>query len=137
MSTNRILDSSNATLGVSNLAGGPNPTQVFTGVPIGAASDSTTGELGVKVHVISSVAPGGGGSEITPTMTLVTTSGSVAAGSRALTFVFSADYTGTVLGASIDGASTSSFNFPIPSGYTLGEVEYTVSTGNILIYQAA
>jgi len=73
----------------------------------------------------------GAGTQRTQTITLLTTSGTIAAGARGLTLIFSTDFTGTVGGVAFNGANDSSFTFPIPSGDTIGAVSYVVTTGSI------
>lgn len=70
---------------------------------------------------------------VTPTITTASTSGTVAAGSRGLTFVFSSTFTGTVLGATCAGATDSSLSIPAPPGTTLAAVAYIVSAGSVRI----
>lgn len=52
MHQNYILDTSNAALNVTNFFG-LKSTNTLTGLPLGALAGSATGELGVKVHVLS------------------------------------------------------------------------------------
>jgi hypothetical protein len=60
-----------------------------------------------------------------------TASGSVTAGARALTFIFSADFTGTMDGGAVSGASLESFNYFVPAGCTLPAIPYTVTAGSL------
>lgn len=59
---NKILTALNAALKVTNLFGSNvAPKDTLSGLPLGTPSDSTTGEIGVKVIVISGGGGGGGG----------------------------------------------------------------------------
>lgn len=79
----------------------------------------------------------GASTQRTPTITTVTGSGTVAAGSRKLTFVFSSDFAGSVLGATFSGPTDNSVTIDAPSGDTLGAVIYTVTAGSVRIIQIA
>lgn len=71
----------------------------------------------------------------TPSITLVTTSGSVAAGSRKATFIFSTDFTGTLLGVSYSGTTDAAQTLDPPTGEQSEAIAYTVITGSIRIVQ--
>lgn len=133
---NRILDVNNDPIALTGMAGAFDGIQQFAGLPLGTSADSASGELAVKVKVVSSVAPSSGTAR-TPTITLVSTDGSVAAGSRGLTLILSSDFAGTILGATFSGATTSSLTIPVPDGDTLGAVDYTISAGSMLIVRVA
>lgn len=75
------------------------------------------------------------GSARIPTITTATTSGTVAAGCRQVIFIFSADFTGTVLGATFAGANDSSVAMAAQTGDALTAIVYTVTAGNIRIVQ--
>lgn len=69
-----------------------------------------------------------------PDMTNATTSGSVRSNAKQVIFVFSADYTGTVAGASATWAAGGSINFTAAQpGDMLGPVAYTITSGMIHI----
>lgn len=72
----------------------------------------------------------------TYTRTAVTSSGTVAAGSRALWFELSSDFTGTILGQSYDGSTTLQVNYPVPPFGQLAAINYTVTTGTLYIIRA-
>jgi hypothetical protein len=69
----------------------------------------------------------------TATITTVSASGSVGAGARSVTFVFSSDFSGTVLGATFAGSADSSITIAAPSGDMLEAITYTRSAGSIRI----
>ncbi len=69
----------------------------------------------------------------TPAITVATASGSVAAGTRKMTMIFSSDFTGTVLGASISGVNDRSLTIDAPARDTLAAIAYTITAGNIRI----
>lgn len=48
-------------------------------------------------------------------------------------FIFSPDFTGTVLGAAYAGPVDSSQDFTAPAGDVLGDIDYTVTAGNMRI----
>lgn len=64
---------------------------------------------------------------------LVTTSGSTRASVRAVTFIFSSDFTGTISGIAFSGATDTSFTPPIQSGDSFVAISYVVTTGSIRI----
>jgi len=76
---------------------------------------------------------GTGAGTSTPVITTVSASGTVAAGFRKVTFIFSADFAGTVLGATFDGATDASLSLEAPVGSVLAAVAYTRSAGSIRI----
>lgn len=59
--------------------------------------------------------------------------GSVAAGSRSVTFIFSSDFAGTIAGGAFAGATDASVDFVAPFGGTLGAIAVTVSAGTVRI----
>ena len=76
----------------------------------------------------------GGGTQRTPAITL-DTDGShspVAAGARSVTFIFSSDWTGTVLGQAVT-ASLLQLGFDAPDGDSLGAIAFTTSAGTLTI----
>lgn len=89
--------------------------------------------LAVIGLAVGSVSAQTAGTQRTPTITTAVASGAVPAGTRKLTFIFSSDFTGTVLGAAFTGASDASVTIDAPAGDTLGEVAYTVTSGSIRI----
>lgn len=103
----------------------------FDFLPLGVTGD---GEVAAKVLLVGSAAPTPASlAEATATITSVNSNGTVAAGAIALTFVLSSDFAGTILGATYSGTTTSSQTIPVPSGYKLTEVAYTISAGSMLI----
>lgn len=64
-----------------------------------------------------------------------TTSGTVLAGCRGVTFIFSPDFTGSVAGKTFTGATDASYSPPIQTGDTLAATAYIVTTGNIRIVE--
>lgn len=69
----------------------------------------------------------------TPTITTASGNGTVSAGARKLTFVFSTDFAGTVLGATFAGDDDASITIEAPANDTLAAVAYTVSAGSVRI----
>lgn len=61
MNTARFLKTDNTTLGVTNLAGAPNPAQTTGDFIFGTADGSATGEAGLKVVVVGGSGTSGGG----------------------------------------------------------------------------
>jgi hypothetical protein len=95
--------------------------------PAGASAGSTGSSSG------SSSAAGAAGTAVASSGLSApqTASGSVTAGARALTFIFSADFTGTMDGGAVSGASLESFNYFVPAGCTLPAIPYTVTAGSL------
>ena len=71
--------------------------------------------------------------EKTFTNSVVTTSGSVAAGASMVTMITSADYTGTILGAT--GTASTTYTFNPGSGNTISSLSYTITAGSIQIFK--
>jgi hypothetical protein len=69
----------------------------------------------------------------TPAGFLATESGEVEAGSRSAEFIFSSDFTGTLLGLSYAGETDSTQRVVAPAGDTLGQIPYTITAGYIRI----
>lgn len=63
----------------------------------------------------------------------VSADGTVAAGKKAVDFIFSSDFAGTVLGATFAGATDQVLSFVAPPGDTLAAITYTRSVGTIRI----
>jgi hypothetical protein len=77
---------------------------------------------------------GGSTSSLTPvviTSTVVTDDNTVAAGSRAVTFTTSDDYTGNING--VARAASTSYVFNPTTGHTNPAITYTTTTGSITI----
>ena len=70
------------------------------------------------------------GGTVAPTITLVAESGTIPAGAKSLTFIFSSDFAGTVLGVAFAGGADSTISLTAPVGDTLTAVVYTVSAGS-------
>lgn len=100
-------------------------------LPSGAATSAKQDTLQTAVDAINTKTIAT--VERTPSITSVTTNGTVSAGARSLTFIFSSDFTGTVLTTSFNGAYDKSVDIPVPAGDTIAAVAYTVVTGNIRI----
>lgn len=69
---------------------------------------------------------------VTPSITTANIGGTIAAGSRAVLFSFSADFTGTIQGGAFTGASNS-FRLAAPTGTKFSAISYTVTAGTIQI----
>jgi len=50
---NLILNGSNATLNVTNLAAAPSGTSSLTALPLGTSDDTATGEIVLKIIIVS------------------------------------------------------------------------------------
>lgn len=67
-------------------------------------------------------------------ITLATTSGTVAARAKSVTFIFSSDFVGTVKGVAFTGAADSSITLNTPQpGDVLSSIAYTVTAGSVRI----
>jgi hypothetical protein len=69
----------------------------------------------------------------TVTITTASSSGSVAAGAKRILFIFSADFVGTILGATFSGTTDYSFPIEAPLGDILPVIAYTRSAGSVRI----
>ena len=69
----------------------------------------------------------------TPAFTAATSSGTVAAGAKSVIFNFSPDFTGTILGTTVDLNAMGGIPFTAPSNDTLGAIIYTRSAGTLYI----
>ncbi len=111
--------------------------RLMEGVRVIAGVDESTGKVvPLSVSTSGSFSATFTGTERTPTITAVTSSGSVASGARALWFELSSDFEGTILGRAYTGAATSVVNIPVPLGDYLGAVAYTRSAGALYIFKA-
>lgn len=111
--------------------GGPKGNVSFDGLPLGTVN----GEIALKI-----MGTGGGGFPVTPpagpytaSVSSLAADGSVAAGARSVTFIFSSDFTGTIAGGAFAGATDASVDFVGPLGSTLGAIAVTVSAGTVRI----
>lgn len=130
---NRLLTSGNGFFSITNFGPGPATLSNMTGLPLGTFPEgNATGELALKVLVVNGGA-NGGGTQRTPTISTASSTGTVAAGAKKLTLVFSSDFAGTVLGAAFSGAADKSIDLNAPDNDTLAAVAYTVSAGSIRI----
>lgn len=103
-------------------------------VPIvGQGSDGQP--VALALNADGSINTTGAGVQRTPTISTVNSSGTVAAGARKLTFIFSGDFSGTVLGTAFAGGTDASLTIDAPAGDTLAAVGYTVASGSIRIIQ--
>lgn len=73
----------------------------------------------------------GGGTPVTVTSTAPTSGGSVTAGSKGASFVTSADFVGTINGATFPASASKNINPPL--GYVNPIIPYTVSAGTLYI----
>ena len=71
----------------------------------------------------------------TPTIALVTTSGVVPMGARKLTFIFSSNFAGTILGVAFSGATDAALTIEPPMGDLLKSVSYTITAGSMRIVE--
>lgn len=74
----------------------------------------------------------GGGAQRTLTSTAPTTSGSVAAGAKAVSFVTSSDWSGSINGAVWPASASKNISPPNPAD-TLPAIAYVVTTGTLYI----
>lgn len=72
-----------------------------------------------------------------PSISSIVSSGTIEAGSRKLTIVFSNDFTGTILGASFEGFTDPALILDAPSGSVLYSIPYSILTGSIRIISVA
>lgn len=70
------------------------------------------------------------GAQVTPVSSTVTTDATVAAGKFSVEFIFSSDFTGTILTVAYIGAADAVKSFEAPAGRTLGAIAYTISAGS-------
>lgn len=82
------------------------------------------------------------GKDLGVDITTATTSGTVAARARFVTFIFNTSFTGTIAGACFAGTAgvcsagspaDLSLTIPAPAGDTLTAITYTVSAGSVRI----
>ncbi len=73
----------------------------------------------------------------TPVTTLVTTSGSVAAGKQHIEFILSSDFAGTINGATVSGGGTLPLSVYSPGEAaprgTFSAVSYTITAGSAIL----
>ena len=74
-----------------------------------------------------------GGKSVTPAIANVSSSGTVAAGARSLTFIFSPDFAGTILGVAFAGGVDDDFTISTSGRDYLTAVAYTVTAGSLKI----
>jgi len=67
----------------------------------------------------------------TPSISIETENGSVASGAKSVSFTTSDDFVGTISGVAIPAGV--SFGFSAQNGNTLSSINYTISSGNIII----
>lgn len=70
---------------------------------------------------------------LTPVEIVTTSSGSVAAGKVKVDLELSNNFIGTIQNVSYSGSDTAIKTFEVPSGYQLGQIDYTVTTGSIKV----
>lgn len=87
----------------------------------------------LKIAQAVQVSAGLGASTSTPVITTASASGTVAAGFRQATFIFSPDFAGTVLGATFAGAADATLSLEAPGGSLLAAVPYTRTAGSARI----
>jgi hypothetical protein len=121
------------TSGSVTVTGGDASAANQTAVQANPGSDASKAVAVQGVTGGKAVATAEASAQLTPTITTVTTSGTVAAGARKLTFVFSSDFAGTVLTATFAGANDASISLDAPTPNTLAAVAYTVTAGTIRI----
>ena len=99
------------------------------------AGDDDTALLGKQLQLLAAgiTTTPGTGTTRTPAFTAATSSGTVTAGAKSVTFIFSTDFAGTILGTTIDLSTMGSITFTAPSGDTLSAIAYTRSAGTIYI----
>lgn len=71
----------------------------------------------------------------TPTISTATANGTVAAGTRNVTFIFSSTFTGSILGVAYAGSTDASQTFNAGSADALAEIAYTVTAGSLRIVE--
>lgn len=100
-----------------------------------AGVDSTGTTKLIRATSDGSLAVSFNATQLTPTISDISTSGTISAGCKGLTFVFSPTFVGSVLGSSILGSVLQTLTIPIPPGSTLGSVAYTCTSGSMQAIQ--
>lgn len=88
---------------------------------------------GVWVPSVSITNEGALVGELKPSLTIATSSGTVAAGARMVSIALSDDFSGTILGTSVSPLDVQSLTFTAPANSTLGAIPYTRSSGSLTI----
>ena len=91
--------------------------------------------LALTLCVLPAQAQFTSGGTVTPTITTVTETGTIPAGAKSLTFIFSSGFAGTLLGTAFAGGSDSTVSLTAPVGDTLTAVTYTVTAGSFRLIQ--
>lgn len=73
------------------------------------------------------------GSQLTPSDSVISTNGTVAAGKHKIEFVFKTDFAGTINSISYSFADDAYRSYEAPPGYTLAAISYTVSAGTAVL----
>jgi len=100
-------------------------------LPSSAATAAKQDDIKGVLDTISTNTPAS--AQRTPAIATATGSGTVSSGKRKVTFIFSADFTGTVLSAAFNGNVDSQLQIDAPAGDTLAAIAYTVTNGNVKI----
>lgn len=71
--------------------------------------------------------------QLTPTLTIASSNGTIASGARYVSIALSDDFAGTIMGTAVTPADVSSITFAAPTGSTLTAISYTRSAGKLII----
>lgn len=101
-----------------------------------AVAGSTPNRWGTPdaaIELLLTALGSGGGTARTPSITIANSNGSVATGAQSVSLLFSTDFAGTVLGATIDPTAVAGLSFQANGNDTIGAIAYTRSAGFITI----
>ena len=124
---NPILDFENKSIQLASLFGSL-PITALNGLPLGTTGDSALGEVYLKVGLVGGVSFAT--SQVTPSSSVVTTNGTVAAGKKHIEFILSSDFAGTINGVAYSGATDAVQSFDAPVDGTFAAMSYTISAGS-------
>lgn len=113
------------------------PTDPFKADATPSTSDNEVmllRKIAKSLDILAGGAPSGDAAsqQLTPAGSAVTSSGTVAAGKRSVTFIADSSFTGTVLGVALNASESITFTAPV--GFTLGAIVYTRTAGTLRIF---
>lgn len=129
---NRILDTGNQYFSITNFGPGPATLSNLTGLPLGTWPEAAgTGELALKVLVINPITSGSGAStgyQRTLTISTLTSSGSITAGSKSVSFLVVSGSLNLISTGTVTLSSGQSWNQSVAPD-TFPAFTYTISSG--------
>ena len=132
------MATSNGTIGDTSLLEQANDFFICKGVKNADKALDLIGALLLENNRLTEViAENTGGStddpeEVNYALTVVSTSGSIAAGARYVEFIFTANFTGTIKTVAFAGANDAVYSLPIlPGVQTYPAIPYTVTAGSM------